>query len=55
MRKRIYTPVAIRWTRNPFHELAKLRANELGISYADAVSLIKLQDELSKLPELQDA
>lgn len=48
-RKRILTPVAIRWDRNPLHELAKLRAKELNISVNDAMRLIKLQDELAKI------
>lgn len=51
-RTRIYTAVAVRWERNPFHELCKLKAKELGITYSEAVRLITLQDELSKLPEL---
>jgi len=48
-RKRILTPVAIRWNRNPLHELGKLRAKELNISVSDAIRLIQLQDELSKI------
>jgi len=51
-RKRILTPVAVRWEGNPLWELAKIKAKELNISTNDAVRLIKLQDELSKLPEL---
>ncbi len=51
-RKRILTPVAVRWEANPLWELAKLKAKELGITPSDAVKLIQLQDELSKLPEL---
>ena len=48
-RKRILSAVAIRWTHNPLHELAKLRAKELNISVNDAIRLIKLQDELAKI------
>lgn len=51
-RRRIYNTVAIKWERNPFHELCKLRAKELGITYGEAVRLIKLQDELAKIPAL---
>ena len=51
-RKRIINVVAVRWEANPFHELCKLRARELGIRYSDAAKLIRLQDELGKLPEL---
>lgn len=49
-RNRIIRTVAIRWERNPLHELAKLRAKELNISVKDAVRLIQLQDELAKTP-----
>jgi hypothetical protein len=49
-RKRILTPVAVRWEANPLWELAKIRAKELGITPSEAVRLIKLQDELSKIP-----
>jgi len=48
-RKRIYSIIAVRWDRNPLHELGKLRAKELGISVKDAIRLITLQDELSKI------
>lgn len=48
-RKRIYTVAAIRWEANPFHELCKIKAKELGIRYSEASTLIRLQDELSKL------
>lgn len=48
-RKRIVNVVAVRWEANPFHELCKLKAKELGIKYSEAVSLIRLQDELAKL------
>lgn len=48
-RKRIYNIVAVKWDRNPLHELGKLRAKELNISIADAIKLIQLQDELSKI------
>lgn len=48
-RKRIYNTVAIKWERNPFMELAKLRAKEMNITVKEAVNLIKLQDELSKI------
>lgn len=48
-RKRIITIVAKQWERNPFHELCKLRAKELGISVREASRLIQLQDELAKL------
>ena len=48
-RKRILTPTAIKWGRNPLFELAKLRAKELNISVNDAMRLIKLQDELAKI------
>lgn len=51
-RKRITTIIAVRWESNPLWELAKLQAKELGITPSDAVRLIKLQDELAKLPEL---
>ena len=51
-RKRILTPCAIRWESNPFWELAKIKARELGIKTSDAVRLIQLQDEIGKLPEL---
>lgn len=49
-RKRIYSAKAMRWERNPFHELCKLKAKELGIKYSEAVRLITLQDELAKIP-----
>lgn len=48
-RNRIVNVVAIKWQANPFHELCKLKAKELGIRYSEAVNLIKLQDELSKI------
>jgi hypothetical protein len=48
-RKRIYTTVALRWERNPLHELGKLRAKELGISVDRAIKLIQLEDELAKV------
>jgi len=51
-RQRIYSIVAVRWDRNPLHELGKLKAKELGVSVTDAIRLIKLQDELGKCPEL---
>ena len=54
-RKRIVNVVAIRWEANPFHELCKLKAKELGIKYSQAVILIRLQDEMSKVTELQNA
>ncbi|WZE63532.1 hypothetical protein PANI_CDS0012 [Maribacter phage Panino] len=48
-RKRITRPIAVRWERNPFHELCKLRSKELGISYKEAVSLLTLEHELAKI------
>lgn len=48
-RQRIYSIVAVKWDRNPLHELGKIRARELGISVKDAIRLITLQDELSKI------
>ena len=48
-RKRIYNSVAVKWERNPLHELAKLRAKELNISVREAQDLIVLQTELSKI------
>lgn len=53
-RKRIIVPVAVRWEANPFWELAKLKAKELGIRPSEAARLIRLQDELSKVPELSN-
>lgn len=49
MRKRIYTPAAIRWEANPLHELGKLKARELGITTSEAIALIQLEDELAKI------
>jgi hypothetical protein len=49
-RKRILSPVAVRWEANPLWELAKLKGKELGIKTSEAVRLIQLQDELSKIP-----
>lgn len=48
-RPRIISVIAIKWEANPFHELCKLKASELGIKYSEAVKLIKLQDELAQL------
>jgi len=48
-RERIYNIVAVRWDRNPLHELAKLKAKELGISVREATNLIQLETELAKI------
>lgn len=48
-RKRIYTPTAIRWDKNPLWELAKLRAKENDITVKEAQDLIVLETELAKV------
>lgn len=48
-RKRIFTPVGIRWEANPYHELVKLRAKEHGITYREASNLLQLEHELAKI------
>lgn len=49
-RKRIYTPVAIRWKHNPFQELCKKIAREHNISHREAANLLILEQELAKIP-----
>lgn len=48
-RNRIVNVVAVKWQANPFHELCKLKAKELGIKYSEAVNLIRLEQELAQL------
>jgi hypothetical protein len=48
-RKRIITPVAKRWAKNPLWELAKLRATELNITVREAQDLLVLEHELAQI------
>ena len=49
-RKRIYSPVALKWQHNPFHELCKKVARDNNISYREASNLLILEQELAKIP-----
>lgn len=48
-RKRIYTPAAVKWDRNPMYELAKLKAKELNISISQMFKLLEMEEELATL------